>query len=91
MKTLTPFEIMVAQSNVINEGLKKAILARPTELSHEQKTLRFYAHDYRDMEMDEETLSGMLEQFAEALNCKHECSSDCRRSGCNCNCGEYHF
>jgi len=31
MKPYTPFEILVAQSTVINEGLKKAILARPEE------------------------------------------------------------
>lgn len=22
--------------------------------------------------------------------CEHQCSGECRRSGCNCNCGEYH-
>ena len=22
--------------------------------------------------------------------CNHECTSNCRRSGCNCQCGEYH-
>lgn len=22
--------------------------------------------------------------------CDHECTSDCRRDGCNCICGEYH-
>lgn len=24
-------------------------------------------------------------------NCNHECTSNCRREGCNCNCGEYHL
>ncbi len=23
-------------------------------------------------------------------NCDHDCTSDCRREGCNCLCGEYH-
>ena len=23
-------------------------------------------------------------------NCDHDCTSECRRSGCNCECGEYH-
>lgn len=22
--------------------------------------------------------------------CNHQCSGDCRRSGCNCECGEFH-
>lgn len=59
--------------------------------SHEYKTLEFYSHDYRDMKMSEEELNDMLSSFAEALACKHECSSSCRRKGCNCACGEYHF
>ena len=62
-----------------------------TEKSHEYKTLEFYAHDYRHMAMSEDDLMGMLESFAEALNCTHECSSNCRRNGCNCQCGEFHF
>lgn len=24
-------------------------------------------------------------------NCNHICTSECRRSGCNCACGEYHM
>ena len=24
-------------------------------------------------------------------NCDHQCSGNCRRNGCNCNCGEYHL
>ena len=24
-------------------------------------------------------------------NCLHICSGECRRSGCNCLCGEYHI
>jgi hypothetical protein len=23
-------------------------------------------------------------------NCDHVCTSECRRSGCNCTCGEFH-
>jgi hypothetical protein len=23
-------------------------------------------------------------------NCNHQCTSNCRRNGCNCFCGEYH-
>ncbi len=23
-------------------------------------------------------------------NCEHMCSSNCRREGCNCECGEWH-
>ena len=62
-----------------------------TEKSHEYKTLEFYAHDYRDMAMSVDDLMDMLEGFAEALNCTHSCSSNCRKNGCNCACGEYHF
>ena len=24
-------------------------------------------------------------------NCNHQCTSDCRKEGCNCECGEYHI
>lgn len=61
------------------------------EKSHEQKTVEFYSHDYRDMKMSEQELYDLLTSFAEALECKHECSSNCRKEGCNCSCGEYHF
>ena len=61
------------------------------EMSHEHKTVLFYAHDYRDMAMSEDSLTDMLEGFAEALQCDHQCSPNCRREGCNCACGEYHF
>lgn len=61
------------------------------EKSHEQKTVEFFAHDYRDMKLNEEELYDLLTEFAESLACKHECSSNCRRGGCNCKCGEYHF
>ena len=59
--------------------------------SHEQKTVEAYAHDYEGMAMTQDELYDMLTGFAEALNCNHECKSDCRRDGCNCDCGEYHF
>ena len=61
------------------------------EKSHETKTVEFYAHDYRNMTMSEEALTDMLEGFAEALECKHSCTSNCRKNGCRCSCGEFHF
>lgn len=61
------------------------------EKSHEYKTTEAYAHDYRDMAMNENDLMDMLSSYAEALMCKHECSSNCRKEGCNCKCGEFHF
>ncbi len=24
------------------------------------------------------------------INCRHECTSNCRRIGCNCDCGPWH-
>ena len=24
-------------------------------------------------------------------NCDHDCTSDCRHTGCNCDCGEFHI
>ncbi len=24
------------------------------------------------------------------INCTHQCTSNCRREGCNCECGEFH-
>ena len=58
---------------------------------HEQNTIKFYAHDYRDMAMNEIDLTDLLKGFLDSLMCRHECTSNCRRKGCNCNCGEYHF
>jgi arsenate reductase-like glutaredoxin family protein len=60
-------------------------------MGHEQKTIEYYAHDYRGMGMTEDILKEMLQSFVESLNCTHVCTSDCRRVGCNCDCGEYHF
>mgnify|MGYP001585291739 CR=1 FL=1 len=56
-----------------------------------EKIVNFYAHDYRDIAMKEDKLKDMLEGFIESLECDHQCSSNCRRVGCNCQCGEYHF
>ena len=27
----------------------------------------------------------------ENTQCDHQCSSNCRRNGCNCDCGEWHM
>lgn len=26
----------------------------------------------------------------EETKCEHDCTSDCRKEGCNCDCGEFH-
>ncbi len=36
-------------------------------------------------------LEELLEAFVEAQDCEHECTSNCRREGCNCDCGEWHI
>ena len=61
------------------------------ENKHRQRIIDFYAHDFRDMSQSESDLKDMLEGFLEAVDCTHDCSSNCRREGCNCACGEYHF
>ena len=58
---------------------------------HIEKTIEFYAHDYRGIAMTEYSLKDMLEDFIESLECDHSCSSNCRKEGCNCACGEFHF
>ena len=58
---------------------------------HQQKTIDFYAHDYRDMAMSQEDLAEMLKGFIEAYECDHDCTSNCRKIGCNCDCGDFHF
>lgn len=30
------------------------------------------------------------ECYVQIKNCGHSCTSNCRRVGCNCDCGEYH-
>ena len=57
----------------------------------QKKIVDFYAHDYRDMEMSEIHLKDMLKGLIESLECTHQCSSNCRREGCKCACGEFHF
>jgi aspartokinase len=69
----------------------REIYLKLMEKSHEQKTTEFYAHDYRAMKLSEDDLYDMLTAFAEALTCDHVCTSNCRREGCNCKCGEHHF
>ena len=58
---------------------------------HIEKTIEYFAHDYRDMKLGKESLKDMLMLFVEALNCDHECTSNCRRVGCDCRCGNFHF
>lgn len=58
---------------------------------HKEKTINFYSHDYRNMAMLEEDLKNMLEGFVESLECRHQCTSNCRKNGCNCACGGSHF
>ena len=60
-------------------------------MEHQQKTINFYAHDFRDMAMSELDLAEMLKGFIESYECDHVCLSNCRKTGCNCACGEYHF
>lgn len=31
------------------------------------------------------------DSFDEVQNCDHDCTSNCRREGCNCACGEWHL
>lgn len=56
-----------------------------------EKVIESYAHDFRDMKMSQYDLASMLNGFVETLDCEHQCTSECRRSGCNCDCGEYHI
>jgi len=32
----------------------------------------------------------MKSEYKYAPNCEHVCSGNCRREGCNCECGEFH-
>jgi len=48
---------------------------------------------YRDYDIDENELldwTDPVNEMIDSLNCYHVCRSDCRRDGCNCNCGEWH-
>ena len=58
---------------------------------HIKKTIKFYAHDYCDTAMSETDLADMLVGFLESVYCSHQCRSNCRKEGCNCACGEFHF
>lgn len=90
---------MINQTNYLDSRTPEEIANEPeakttngeSEKSHKYKTLEFYAHNYRDITMSENDLMDMLESFAKALNCEHECSSNCRKVGCNCACYEFHF
>lgn len=62
-----------------------------TPKTRTERIISFFAHDYRDMKISESYLEDMLKAFMETLECNHECSSNCRREGCNCACGEYHL
>ena len=57
----------------------------------QKKIISFYAHDYRDMRMSQSDLEDMLEGVIDCLQCSHLCTSNCRRVGCKCSCGEFHF
>lgn len=57
----------------------------------QEKIIKYYAHDFRDIALSEDDLKDMLEGFIESLECFHQCTSNCRKEGCNCNCGEFHF
>ena len=56
-----------------------------------ERIIQFYANDYRDMTISEKSLKDMFEDFIETLECDHQCSSNCRKEGCNCACGNCHF
>lgn len=56
-----------------------------------KKIINFYAHDYRDMKLSESEIEDLLAGFMESIECTHSCTSNCRKNGCNCACGEYHF
>ena len=58
---------------------------------HKKKTIEFYSNDYKNIAMSEDDIKEMLEGFVESLECDHQCTSDCRKKGCNCDCGEFHF
>jgi len=59
--------------------------------TREKVIIGFYAHDYRGMKLSEDDLEDLLEEFMRVIKCDHICSGNCRREGCNCDCGEFHF
>jgi hypothetical protein len=60
------------------------------EKVRKQNVIDYYAHDYRDMKLSEYELKIIMSEVVSAIKCEHKCTSNCRRVGCNCNCGEYH-
>lgn len=44
--------------------------------------------DPRGLEPDQ--INNNLPDDPDIEECFHVCSGNCRREGCNCNCGEYH-
>ena len=58
--------------------------------TRKSKVISDYAHDYRNVPLGEQDLTEMLQSFLEVFLCEHECTSRCRREGCNCSCGERH-
>ena len=42
------------------------------------------SYDPKDNPLNRVKVEGYVE------GCSHECTSNCRREGCNCECGEYH-
>lgn len=60
-------------------------------MTRQERIINFYAHDYRDMAQSEDDLKDFLEGFLETLDCEHTCTSNCRREGCECSCGNNHL
>ncbi len=61
------------------------------EKTREDKIAEDFAHDFRDMKMSELELLDVLNSVIECVQCEHQCTSNCRREGCNCACGEFHY
>jgi hypothetical protein len=38
-----------------------------------------------------EDIRTILEYIEPLDKCEHQCTSNCRREGCNCECGEFHI
>jgi hypothetical protein len=56
-----------------------------------EKIAAAYAHDYRNMNLSESGLEDVITQAIMAYQCQHSCTSNCRREGCRCECGDSHF
>jgi hypothetical protein len=47
--------------------------------------------DYLETEApDDREINPTGEELEEIIDCDHICTSNCRRVGCNCECGEWH-